>query len=133
MRRSRGIGLSNDVAGNLMQPESGGQVRAMRAACREAGWEPWDVELIECHGTGTPVGDAVELNSLRELWGGGGGVRELARVGDEWKERRLGCVIGSVKSNVGHLLTAAGSAGLLKVLMAMQEGDTTADGEFYAR
>ncbi len=65
-----GIGLSNDIAGNLMQPDSEGQVRAMRAAYAEAGWKPSDVDLVECHGTGTPVGDAVEFRSLCELWKG---------------------------------------------------------------
>ena len=104
-----GIGLSNDIAGNLMQPDSSGQLRAMRAAYREARWTPGDVELIECHGTGTPVGDAVEFESLRQLWG------------DVRGESGAKCVIGSVKSNVGHLLTAAGGAGLIKVLMAMRE------------
>jgi acyl transferase domain-containing protein/3-hydroxymyristoyl/3-hydroxydecanoyl-(acyl carrier protein) dehydratase len=101
------IGLSNDIAGNLMQPDSRGQVRAMRAAYAEAGWTPADVELVECHGTGTPVGDAVELNSLREVWGGGKSGKK--------------CVLGSVKSNVGHLLTAAGAAGMIKVLLAMRD------------
>ncbi len=64
-----GIGLSNDVGGNLLAPNSEGQLRAMRAAYREAGWMPADVDLIECHATGTPVGDAVEFQSLRALWG----------------------------------------------------------------
>ena len=103
-----GIGLSNDVQGNLLAPNSEGQLRAMRAAYRDAGWSPSDVDLIECHATGTPVGDAVEFASLRQLW-----EREDWRVGQ--------CVIGSVKSNIGHTLTAAGSAGLIKVLMAFQE------------
>ncbi len=65
-----GIGLSNDIGGNLMLPDSEGQLRAMRAAYREAGWRPRDVDLIECHGTGKPVGDAVELRSLMALWEG---------------------------------------------------------------
>ena len=81
----------------------------MRAAYEQAGWEPSDVDLIECHATGTPVGDAVEFASLRALWGDSAG-------------RPGGCVIGSVKSNVGHALTAAGAAGLLKVLLALKHG-----------
>ncbi|MFQ5660526.1 MAG: beta-ketoacyl synthase N-terminal-like domain-containing protein [Gammaproteobacteria bacterium] len=102
-----GIGLSNDIGGNLMSPDSEGQLRAMRTAYTLAGWQPESVELIECHGTGTPVGDKVEFNSLRTLWGDRPGSGRH-------------CVIGSVKSNIGHLLTAAGSAGLIKVLMSFQ-------------
>ena len=49
----RGVGLSNDRQGNLLAPQSEGQVRAMSAAYAEAGWNPWDVDLIECHATGT--------------------------------------------------------------------------------
>ena len=103
-----GCGLSNDIDGSLMSPDSEGQLRAMRAAYDEAGWQVNDVDLIECHGTGTPVGDVVEFNSLNTLWQG--------------KKNRNDCVIGSVKSNIGHLLTAAGSAGLIKVLLAMKHG-----------
>ncbi|HAD04101.1 MAG TPA: type I polyketide synthase, partial [Desulfuromonas sp.] len=103
----RGIGLSNDLGGSLLAPASEGQLRAMRAAYQQAGWAPSDVDHIECHATGTPVGDAVEFASLKALWGEGG-----------W--RRGQCVIGSVKSNIGHLLTAAGSAALLKTLLALK-------------
>jgi acyl transferase domain-containing protein/3-hydroxymyristoyl/3-hydroxydecanoyl-(acyl carrier protein) dehydratase len=102
-----GIGLSNDVGGGLLAPHSEGQLRAMRAAYQAAGWKPQDIDLIECHATGTPIGDAVEFASLRTLW-------------SESKGETGGCVIGSVKSNVGHALTAAGSAGLLKVLLALK-------------
>jgi PfaB family protein len=101
------VGLSNDVDGGLLAPSSEGQLRAMRAAYEHAGWDPREVDLIECHATGTPVGDAVEFESLRTLWGT-----------DGWTPGR--CTIGSVKSNVGHALTAAGSAGLLKVLLALK-------------
>jgi PfaB family protein len=104
----RGIGLSNDIGGSLLAPLAEGQLRAMRAAYAKAGWEPQDVDLIECHATGTPVGDATEVASLKELWS------NQERPG-------TGCVIGSVKSNIGHLLTAAGSAALTKVLLAMAE------------
>jgi PfaB family protein len=104
----RGIGLSNDVGGSLLAPLSDGQLRAMRAAYAQAGWQPQDLDLIECHATGTPVGDATEIASLKELWG-------AERSGSRQ------CVIGSVKSNIGHLLTAAGAAALTKVLLAMSE------------
>ncbi len=100
-----GAGLSNDMRGNLLAPDKEGQLRAMRAAYTRAGWRPADVDLIECHATGTPVGDAVEFDSLRELWGG-----------DGWVPGQ--CTIGSVKSTVGHLLTGAGAAAVAKVLLA---------------
>jgi acyl transferase domain-containing protein len=103
----RGIGLSNDMRGNLLSPESAGQLRAMRSAYDQSGWQPQDVDLIECHGAGTPVGDAAELASLRKLWGD-----------DGWEEGQ--CAIGSVKSNIGHLLTAAGAAGMIKTLLALK-------------
>lgn len=105
----RGAGLANDVGGSLLAPMAEGQLRAMRAAYRQAGWQPDDVDLVECHATGTPVGDATEVASLKELWS------------DVSSEART-CVIGSVKSNIGHLLTAAGAAALTKVLLAMRAG-----------
>ena len=103
-----GIGVSNDMRGNLLAPESSGQVRAMQSAYAAAGWHPTDIDLIECHGAGTPVGDATELNSLCTLWGDTG-----------WTTGQ--CAIGSVKSMIGHLLTAAGAAGIIKVLLALKE------------
>ena len=105
----RGTGLSNDVGGSLLAPMSEGQLRAMRAAYAQAGWQPQDLDLIECHATGTPVGDATEVASLKELW------KDVADSGQT-------CIIGSVKSNIGHLLTAAGAAALTKVLLSMREG-----------
>jgi acyl transferase domain-containing protein/3-hydroxymyristoyl/3-hydroxydecanoyl-(acyl carrier protein) dehydratase len=102
-----GIGLSNDIDGDLLAPSSEGQLRAMRMAYEQAGWSPADVDLIECHAAGTPVGDAVEFESLKALWG------EAGRKTNQ-------CAIGSVKSNVGHALTAAGAAALLKVLLAFK-------------
>ena len=103
----RGIGLSNDVGGSLMSPDSDGQLRAMRSAYEQAEWAPEDVDLIECHGTGTPAGDKAELRSLQTLW-------------TDVPAQNRPCIIGSVKSNVGHLLTAAAAAGLAKVLLALQ-------------
>ena len=112
-----GIGLSNDVHGRLLAPSTEGQLRAMRAAYAQAGWSPQDIDLIECHGTGTPVGDGVEFASLAELWQGGA-----------WRAGQ--CVIGSVKSNIGHALTAAGAAGLLKVLLSFQHETLPATANF---
>ena len=103
----RGIGLSNDMRGNLLAPDSEGQVRAMRSAYTIAGLSPQDIDLIECHGAGTPVGDVIELQSLRYLWGESG-----------WSPGQ--CAIGSVKSMVGHLLTGAGAAGMIKTLLAIK-------------
>jgi acyl transferase domain-containing protein/3-hydroxymyristoyl/3-hydroxydecanoyl-(acyl carrier protein) dehydratase len=100
----RGIGTSNDLEGSLLAPHSEGQLRAMREAYQLAGWQPGAVDLVECHATGTPRGDAVEVASLQTLRDG----------------FTAPCVIGSVKSNVGHLLTAAGAVGLIKTLLALR-------------
>ena len=102
-----GIGLSNDVGGSLLAPNTVGQLRAMRAAYLEAGWSPSQVDYVECHATGTPTGDPIEAASLKALWGERG-----------WSAAQ--CGLGSVKSNVGHLLTAAGSAGLMKLLLSFK-------------
>ncbi len=102
----RGIGLSNDMRGNLLAPDSDGQLRAMTAAYAHAGWKPSDVDLIECHGTGTPVGDRTEIESLVRLW-------------QDSNSDAGACAIGSVKSTVGHLLVAAGAAGIIKTLIAL--------------
>jgi len=103
----RGIGLSNDLRGNLLAPSSEGQIRAMRQAYASSGWSPFDVDLIECHGAGTPLGDSTELLSLQALW-------------DHDDRPRRACAIGSVKSMIGHLLTAAAAAGLIKTLLAIK-------------
>ncbi|MEB3198866.1 MAG: beta-ketoacyl synthase N-terminal-like domain-containing protein [Candidatus Sericytochromatia bacterium] len=102
----RGIGTSNDLEGSLLAPHSEGQLRAMREAYRQAGWQPGDVDLVECHATGTPRGDAVEVASLQTLRA----------------DLDTPCVLTSVKSNVGHLLTAAGAAGFIKTLFALRNG-----------
>src|SRR5262249_14564022 len=100
----RGIGLSNDGgARGLLVPSEEGQARAMRAAYRHAGLSPEAVSYVECHATGTEVGDAGEIRSMREVFGG---VHPLAR--------------GSRKATRGHLTPAAGAAGLTRVLAAIE-------------
>ncbi len=98
----RGVGLSNDgTAGGFLSPAQAGQIKAMQAAYEMAGLKPSDISLLECHATGTPVGDATEIASSAEIFGD---ANDLP--------------IGSLKSNLGHLITVAGVAGLLKVLGA---------------
>jgi acyl transferase domain-containing protein/3-hydroxymyristoyl/3-hydroxydecanoyl-(acyl carrier protein) dehydratase/1-acyl-sn-glycerol-3-phosphate acyltransferase len=102
----RGIGLSNDGrSGSFLVPSEEGQLRAMRAAYESAGIDPFSISLLECHATGTPVGDTVEARSASQIFAGARGLP-----------------IGSLKSNLGHLIAAAGMAGLLKVLGAMRAG-----------
>ena len=101
-----GCGSSNDTGESLLAPDREGQVRALKAAYADAGIDPWRAELLECHATATRVGDATELSSLKELWQGAPSSAKAA----------LSCV----KPNIGHLLTAAGSAGLMRVLGAFE-------------
>ena len=102
----RGIGLSNDGArGGLLAPASQGQIDAIRSAYARSEVDPMTVSLLECHATGTPVGDATELESLAAAFNG---------IGD--------LPVGSIKSNIGHALTAAGIAAVLKVTGAMAAG-----------
>ena len=95
----RGVGLANDArARNLLAPSQEGQVRALRAAYAASGVAPRDIQLVECHATGTPTGDRTEVATLAEVFGS------------------HALPIGSLKSMLGHLITAAGVAGLQKVL-----------------
>jgi acyl transferase domain-containing protein/3-hydroxymyristoyl/3-hydroxydecanoyl-(acyl carrier protein) dehydratase len=100
----RGIGLSNDIGGSLLAPQSEGQLRSLEDAYRQAGWSPEQVGLLECHGTGTPKGDRTEFLSLSSFWP---------------QDKGKTTVLGSVKSQIGHLLTGAAAAGLIKVIMAI--------------
>jgi enediyne polyketide synthase len=101
----RGWGYSSDGAGGITAPEVEGQMRALRRAYEHAGYSISTVGLIEGHGTGTSVGDKVELTALRRLLDESpGGI----------------CRIGSIKANIGHCKAAAGIAGLIKAVMALE-------------
>jgi 3-oxoacyl-(acyl-carrier-protein) synthase/3-hydroxymyristoyl/3-hydroxydecanoyl-(acyl carrier protein) dehydratase len=105
-----GIGLSNDGKGQfVLSPNSKGQVLSFERAYREADIAPASIEVIECHATGTPLGDKVELTSMERFF-----------------ENKLNGsatpLIGSAKSNLGHLLTAAGMPGIMKMIFAMRQG-----------
>ncbi len=89
-------------------PNPAAQAEVIRAAIREAGVAPGDISYVEAHGTGTSLGDPVEIEGLRQAFGGEAGDRR--------------CAIGSVKSNIGHCESAAGMAGLTKILLQMSHG-----------
>ena len=102
----RGIGLSNDGKGHgLLVPSVDGQFRAMQNAYQMSGIHPSQISLLECHATGTKVGDEVELESANRIF------KDLSEL-----------PIGTIKSNMGHPITASGIAGILKVTGAMKAG-----------
>jgi len=105
----RGIGGSSDGKGKgITAPNPIGQQRALERAWLDAGVQPTTVGLIEGHGTSTRVGDVAEVNSLHAIFGNLG-------------LRNGSVALGSVKSNIGHLKSAAGAAGLLKAILALKE------------
>ncbi|MGB0894610.1 MAG: beta-ketoacyl synthase N-terminal-like domain-containing protein [Parashewanella sp.] len=105
-----GIGLSNDGKGQfVLSPNSKGQVQAFERAYKASQTSAAEIEVIECHATGTPLGDKVELTSMEQFF--------APRL-----EGLNAPVIGSAKSNLGHLLTAAGMPGIMKMIFAMQSG-----------
>ncbi|MGW7283855.1 type I polyketide synthase, partial [Streptomyces sp. NPDC054844] len=97
-------------AASLTAPNSGSQAAVITAAHRRGGTDASLVGYVEAHGTGTALGDPVELNGLTQAF------RELG-VGTD-RGQFIG--LGSVKTNVGHLETAAGIAGLIKIVLAMR-------------
>ncbi len=102
----RGIGSSSDGKGkSLLAPNPVGQELAVRRSLERAGIAPSTIQYIECHGTGTPVGDFSELTSY----------------GNVFRGRQPGSVaIGSVKSMIGHLASAAGVASVIKVALSLR-------------
>jgi PfaB family protein len=108
-----GIGLSNDGRGQfVLSPNSKGQMLAYERAYESSRITSAEIDYIECHATGTPLGDKVELDSMEMFFA-------APETADENKTKPL---IGSVKSNLGHMLTAAGMGGMTKVILALQNG-----------
>ncbi|GAA3463423.1 SDR family NAD(P)-dependent oxidoreductase [Saccharothrix longispora] len=103
----RGIGSASDGgATSIYAPKHDGQATTLRRAYADADCSPATVGLFEAHGTGTPVGDEVELQALATV---------LTEAGAE--PRRV--ALGTVKSQIGHLKGAAGAAGLIKAALAL--------------
>ncbi|WP_091310081.1 type I polyketide synthase [Amycolatopsis tolypomycina] len=102
-----GGAVNNDGGGaGLTVPRAEAQTEVIRLACADAGVAPADVQYVELHGTGTPVGDPIEAEALGAAFAG---------------DRPEPLQVGSVKTVVGHLEGAAGIAGLLKVLVCLAE------------
>ncbi|WP_344923462.1 type I polyketide synthase [Streptosporangium oxazolinicum] len=94
----------------IMAPCGQAQEHVMTRACRQAGVAPSTVDYIEAHGTGTRLGDPLEAGALSAVYGAG------RPSGDP-------CLVGSVKSNIGHLEGAAGITGVIKAVLALHRGE----------
>ena len=102
---------------SLTVPSPSAQAAVIVEAWRKARVDPATVGYIEAHGTGTPLGDPVEVNGLKKAF------EQLYQDWNHPSPDNPHCALGSVKSNVGHLETAAGIAGVLKVVLAMRAGE----------
>jgi len=104
----RGSAVNNDGGRKVgyAAPGVDGQAAVIASALRQAGLQPADIDYVEAHGTGTELGDPVEVAALTRVFGG--------------RQRPL--ALGSVKSNIGHADAAAGVAGLIKTILALQHG-----------
>lgn len=106
-----GFGMNNDGASRVgfTAPGVDGQAAVVADAIAMAGIDPETIGYVECHGTGTPLGDPIEIAAL-------------TRSFREHTGKRQFCAIGSVKTNIGHTDTAAGVAGFTKAVLALEHG-----------
>jgi phthiocerol/phenolphthiocerol synthesis type-I polyketide synthase E len=106
----RGSAINNDGSTkmNYAAPNAAGQADVIAEAHAVAECDPASVSFVETHGTGTPLGDPIEIEGLRQAF-------ELAI-----EPRQGPCVLGSVKSNIGHLEVASGMAGLIKAILCLE-------------
>ena len=107
----RGSAISNDGKAKLgyTAPSKFGQKKTIERALQNSGIDPKHIGLLEAHGTGTPLGDPIEVQAISEVY-------------DTFDVPNQNCAIGSVKGNVGHLDTAAGVASLIKSVLAVRDG-----------
>ena len=106
----RGASVNQDGASQgLTMPNGAAQAQAMEEALARAGVAPSEIDYLEAHGTGTVVGDPIEVSAAAEVYALG-------------RDPERPVLIGSVKTNIGHLGPAAGIAGLIKTVLAMRHG-----------
>src|SRR5436190_11164310 len=106
----RGTAVNQDGQTNgITVPSQSAQEALVRAACQDAGVHPREVQYVEAHGTGTAVGDPLEANALGAALATG-------------RDAEAPCLIGSVKTNIGHLEPAAGMPGIIKAALAVKHG-----------
>jgi acyl transferase domain-containing protein len=111
----RGTAVNHDgAASGLTAPNGPAQQEVIRAALDDAGVDPADLGWIEAHGTGTALGDPIEVGALDAV------------IGAAVRERGLPLPIGSVKSRIGHLEAASGIAALIKTVLMLEHGEIPA-------
>ena len=103
-------------ANSLTAPDPNSQAQVLIDAYEKAGVDPSTVSYIEAHGTGTSLGDPIEINGLKKSF------TELQKRWGTPKPKEVYCGIGSAKTQIGHLEAAAGIAGILKVVLSMKHG-----------
>lgn len=106
----------NGASATLTSPNGAAQQRLLEESLKLASLRPEDISYIEAHGTGTKMGDPIEVDAIREVFGA-----------QNWDEkdatnvcRKQPLVLGSVKANIGHLETGAGIAGLIKTILVLE-------------
>lgn len=104
----KGWGISSDGKGGMTRPRKDTQQLAMERAYSRAGYDPSEVAYFEAHGTGTVLGDEIEMDGI------------LSTIKKYGRNRNTAAVLGSVKQLIGHTKAAAGVAGLIKVLMSLK-------------
>ena len=115
----RGSAVNQDGRSNgLLAPNPAAQMAVLRSAYANAGVPPHEVDYVEAHGTGTLLGDPIEARALGTVLGRG-------------RPEESPLLIGTAKSNLGHLEAAAGIAGLIKAVLAVQHGSIPANLHFH--
>jgi acyl transferase domain-containing protein len=118
----KGSAINNDGASKMgyTAPSGEGQANVISEAIAMSKVDPRTITYIEAHGTGTPIGDPIEIEALSRIFRG---------AKDTHKDKKF-CAIGSVKTNIGHLDAAAGVAGLIKTVLALKHREIPASLHF---